>query len=337
MSKDLFSDFLYIDTYDKDNRSAAKHKQLLNEFKKEYRAFTPLHEIHFPKKAYSPKLKYYERLIDKETSVRFNEMITDLDRVSTDAHLKFLYQKWYNRFSTYLMQISEFIKTKEYKEVSFLKPSNSLESENAHAIFYLKANAILLFLELQDRYSKHGNDNVLSQKEIHEVFYHEEPPKELYVRDYTGSPVTIPKSSNNVGGRFNAIKADLDFRSPNEKVLTYPELIKVSKADAFARLEERLVEEGFIDDKYSFKGKRGNKQVIAAFLLTLFEKGYFNERFYPDGKPSKKIERKHITKFFAHRYGTGSNCDKEYRNFQGALRSKYDNLLIKHPWLDQIS
>ena len=53
-------------------------------------------------------------------------------------------------------------------------------------------------------------------------------------------------------------------------------------------------------------------------------------------KPSKKIERKHIHKFFAHRYGPGSNADKEYRNFLGAKKRAYQKLVEANFWLDQI-
>ncbi|ARN77459.1 hypothetical protein BST97_05365 [Nonlabens spongiae] len=337
MSKDLFSDILYVDTYLKDQRSEVKFKELLPKLDKEYKETTPTQEIRFPKKAFSAKLKYYEKLIDKTTATHFNEMISELDRTSTNEHLQFLYQKWHNRFVSYLINIQQYIQNNEMQEKAFVVPGASADADHTHAIFYLKANAILLFLELQERFNEHSNEDILTQEQIHELYFKELPPQDLYVVDFSGKPISNPKPSKNVGGKFNAIKADLDFRIPNDKILTYAELVKQSKADALARLEERLVEENLIDNKYSFIDKRGNKQVIAAFLLSLFEKGYFNERIFPDNKPSKKIERKHITKFFAHRYGPGSNADKEYRNFEGTMRPKYDNLLIKHPWLDQIS
>ncbi|BAO56003.1 DUF6617 family protein [Nonlabens marinus] len=337
MSKDLFSDILYVDTYLKDQRSELKFKELLPKLDKEYKETTPTQEIRFPKKAFSPKLKYYEKLIDKETALHFNEMIAELDRTSTEEHLQFLYQKWHNRFISYLLNIQQYIQNNEMQEKAFTVPGASADADHVHAIFYLKANAILLFLELQHRFSYNSDEPLLTQEEIHEVYFQELPPNDLYVVEFSGKPISKPKPSINVGGKFNAIKADLDFRIPNDKILTYAELVKSSKADAFARLEERLVEENLIDNKYSFNNKRGNKQVIAAFFLTLFEKGYFNERVFPDGKPPKKIERKHIIKFFAHRYGPGSYADKEYRNFEGSKRPKYNQLLIKHPWLDQIS
>lgn len=337
MSKDLFSDLLYIDTYLKDQRSDVKFKELLLELNKEYKETTPTKEVRFPKKAFSSKLKYYEKLIDKETATHFNEMISELDRTSTNEHLQFLYQKWYNRFVSYLINIQQYIQNNEMQEKAFIVPGASADADHIHTIFYLKANAMLLFLELQARFNEHSNEDILTQEEIHELYFKEQPPQDLYVVDFSGKPISKPKPSKNAGDKFNAIKADLDFRTSNDKILTYSELVKPSKADVLARLEERLVEENLIDDKYSFNEKRGNKQVIAAFLLTLFEKGFFNERFFPDKKPSKKIERKHITKFFAHRYGPGSNADKEYRNFEGTLRPKYNQLLINHPWLDKIS
>lgn len=337
MSRDLFSDLLYIDTYQKDNRIEVKFKQLLPQVEKEFRESTPKYEIDFPKKAYSYKLKYYEKLIEKETALHFNEMMADLDRTSIDEHLKFLYQKWHNRFVSNLSNINEYIKKFDLKEKAFKVPGATAESDHIHAIFYLKANAILLFLELQSRFSKYGDEPILTQEELHEIYFLEAPPENLYVTVFNGKPIVKPQASKNVAGKFNAIKSDLEFRPVNDSILTYSELIKSNKADAFARLEERLVDENILFDDYSFNSKRGNKQVLAAFLLKLFEKGYFNERYFPERKPSKRIERKHITKFFAHRYGPNSNADKEYRNFEGAQRNTYENLFIKNPWLDQIS
>jgi hypothetical protein len=337
MSKDLFSDLLYIDTFQKDNRVEAKFKQLLPQIEKEFRESTPLYEIDFPKKAYSYKLKYYEKLIERETALYFNEMIVDLDRTSIDEHLRFLYQKWHNRLISNLSNINEYINKHDLIERAFKVPGATAESDHVHAIFYLKANAILLFLELQSRFSKHGDEPILSQEELHEVYFFEAPPEDLYVTEFSGKPIIKPQASKNIAGKFNAIKSDLEFRPDNNNILTYPELIKSSKADAFARYEERLVNEGILYDDYSFNSKRGNKQVLGAFLLRLFENGYFNERYFPDKKPSKRIERKHITKFFAHRYGHNSNADKEYRNFEGAKRNIYEKLFLKNPWLDQIS
>ena len=50
----------------------------------------------------------------------------------------------------------------------------------------------------------------------------------------------------------------------------------------------------------------------------------------------KKIQRKHIYKFFAYRYGPSSNANREYRNYLGTEKRAYQNLVDANFWLDQI-
>ena len=71
-------------------------------------------------------------------------------------------------------------------------------------------------------------------------------------------------------------------------------------------------------------------------MLKLTETKYFAERLFFDDKPPKKIEPKHIYKFFAYRYGPGSDANKEYRNFIGAEKRAYQKLVNANFWLDQI-
>ena len=122
---------------------------------------------------------------------------------------------------------------------------------------------------------------------------------------------------------------------PQRYVVNHPTFNKIKQRE-FAKLEELLNEKGIIDDEYNFIKNRGNKILLAAFMVKLTETKYFNERIFFDSKPSKKIEPKHIYKFFAYRYGPSSNAGKEYRRFLGTEKRAYQKLVEANFWLDQI-
>ncbi len=333
MAKDLFIDLLYVEKVTDDKRTENQFKELLKGFKKQYLNTTPRYEIDF-KKAYSNKRKYYLKLIETEYIKNFNQINDALEINTTPGHLSFLYDKEYNRIKNYLNQISNYVSDNDLDETLYLKPIQNDKSDEAYIISFLKANAMMLFMELQERFSELSDTEIYTIEELHEVFFNEEPPEELIVKSYSGAEIKTVRKQVKQSSIFNAIQGD--FREENNDVLSYNELINKTKQREFAKLEELLNEKGIIDDKYNYTKKRGKKILLAAFMVKLTEAKYFNERIFFEDKPSKKIERKHIHKFFAHRYGPGSNADKEYRNFLGAEKRAYQKLVDANFWLDQI-
>ncbi|MGM5470238.1 DUF6617 family protein [Flavobacteriaceae bacterium LMO-SS05] len=333
MAKDLFIDLLYVEKVTDDKRTENQFKELLKGFKKEYPNTTPNYEIDF-KKAYSNKRQYYSKLIEKEYIKKFNHINNTLEVNSTPGHMSFLYDKEYNRITNYLTQISNYISDNDLDESLSLKPIQNDKSDEAYIISFLKANAIMLFMELQERFSELSDAEIYTTEELHEVFFKEEPPQELLVKSYSGAEIKTVRKPIKQSLIFNAIQGD--FREENKEVLSYNELIEKPKQRQFSQLEETLNEKGIIDDKYNYIKKRGNKKLLAAFMVKLTEAKYFTERLFLDDKPPKKIEPKHIYKFFAYRYGPGSDSNKEYRNFIGADKKAYQKLVYNTPWLDQI-
>jgi len=333
MAKDLFIDLLYVEKVTDDKRTENQFKELLKGFKKQYLNTTPKYEIDF-KKAYSNRRKYYLKLIETEYIKNFNQINDALEINTTPGHLSFLYDKEYNRIKNYLNQISNYVSDNDLDETLYLKPIQNDKSDEAYIISFLKANAMMLFMELQERFSELSDTEIYTIEELHEVFFNEEPPEELIVKSYSGAEIKTVRKQVKQSSIFNAIQGD--FREENNDVLSYNELINKTKQREFAKLEELLNEKGIIDDKYNYTKKRGKKILLAAFMVKLTEAKYFNERIFFEDKPSKKIERKHIHKFFAHRYGRGSNADKEYRNFLGAEKRAYQKLVDANFWLDQI-
>ncbi|MBO6880840.1 DUF6617 family protein [Winogradskyella sp.] len=316
-----------------DKRTDNQFKELLNGFKKEYPITTPNYEIDF-KKAYSNKRKYYFKLIESDYIKKFNAINDTLEANSTSGHLSFLYDKEFNRITNYLTQISNYISENDLDESLYLKPTNNDKSDEAYIISFLKANAMMLFMELQERFSELSDTEIYTNEELHEVFFTEEPPQELVVKVYSGAEIKTVRKSKKQSSIFKAIQGD--FRAENSEVLSYNELIDKTKQREFSKLEETLNEKGIIDDNYYFIKKRGNKKLLAAFMVKLTEANYFTERLFSESKPSKKIEPKHIYKFFAYRYGPSSNAGKEYRRFLGTEKRASQKLVDANFWLDQI-
>lgn len=333
MAKDLFIDLLYVEKVTDDKRTDNQFKELLNGFKKEYPITTPNYEIDF-KKAYSNKRKYYFELIESDYIKKFNAINDTLEANSTPGHLSFLYDKEFNRITNYLTQISNYISENDLDESLYLKPTNNDKSDEAYIISFLKANAMMLFMELQERFSELSDTEIYTIEELHEVFFTEEPPQELVVKVYSGAEIKTVRKPIKQNSIFSAIQGDV--REENNDVLTYNELINKTKQREFVKLEELLNEKGIIDDNYYFIKKRGNKKLLAAFMVKLTEAKYFNKRIFSESKPPKKIESKHIYKFFTHRYGPKSDANKEYRNFLGTDKKAYQKLVDNTYWLDQI-
>ena len=337
MSKDFFIDLLYIDKLSVDNRSENQYKLDNDKINKVYPVATPRYEIIFKKKAFSEKRKFYVKLINSETIVRFNRLINALDVLSTDEHLKYLYHKYHKDFTTYLRHISNYIKENDLSENQFINPSNSHKADESYIVFYLKANAILLFLELQERFHKYSDIDYLNEDDIYEAYFNEKPPTTKDVIAYSGESIKTAKKLTKKGNSFNPIKGDLSFRQPDEKLLAFDQIIASNKADNFMRLEAQLYDNGIINNEYNFVTDKGNKQILAAFILKLYKTGYINQRVFSKNKPAKEIKGPAITKFFTNRYGANSNANKEFRNFQLSQKHKYDKIISSYHWLDQIS
>ena len=330
MAKNLFNDLLYIDLISKDDRKEIQFKELIKKIKKEYYTQTPKFEVAF-KKPLSNKRIYYTYCIENETKKQLNKFLSSFDIDSSEIHYKYLYSKYYKPFSNYLLEISNYIRENNLTEDQFSKPGQSLKSDEAYILYFLKANAIFLMMELQERFHKYSDENILMQEEIHEVYFSENPPKDIYVHPYQGNPVQIKKETTK-STIFKPLKGDLENRSENSKVLTYSKII--AKPDSFARAEESLFNNSIINHSYNFNNTKGNKLILAAFIHQLISKQIINERIFPG---ALKIKDRQITKFFALRYGNGSDTNKEFRNFKGLYKSKLIATIQNNYWLDNIN
>lgn len=331
MSKDIINDLIYINPVSKDNRTDTKITEELKSLVKEYPIATPLYEIDF-KKPITPIRKYYTELVKNFITSKLNEIISNSKTDKLEEEYQYLYAITESGIKQYFSFIREHIENNNLSEELYKSPSKDKKSDEAYVIHFMKYNCIMLFMELQERFKGKAEFEAMELEEIQETYLYEEASKDFVIKPYEGSPVHYTEKIKEDAKAFRPIKGDLEDRRENEKIIKFVDLI--AKPDQFVIHEKTLNEYGIIDNEYVFIFKKGNKQLLAAFILQLKNKGYFNEFTFPGRKP---IRDSKITDFFAHRYGNNSDTDKEYRNFKGTKALLFKQLVDKTYWLDKIS
>ena len=331
MSKDIINDLIYINPVSKDNRTDTKINEELKSLVKEYPIATPLYEIDF-KKAITPIRKYYTELIKNFITSKLNEIISNSKTDKLEEEYQYLYAVAESGIKQYFSFIREHIENNNLTEDLYKSPSKDKKSDEAYVIHFMKYNCIMLFMELQERFKGKAEFEIMELEEIQETYLYEEASKDLVIKPYEGSPIHYTEKIKQDTKAFRPIKGDLEQRPNNPKIIPFEDLI--AKPDQFVIHEKTLNEYGIIDNEYEFIFKKGNKQLLAAFILQLKNKGYFHEFTFPGRKP---IRDSKITDFFAHRYGNNSDTDKEYRNFNGSKAINFKQLVDKTYWLDKIT
>lgn len=330
MINDFFSELLFREPIIKDNiiKTDNQFEIESKKLKTKIPVTTPSFEIEF-KRPLHPIRKYYYKRISNETTALFNELVNAFSSKNVLEENIFLYQKFYNVFSQNLNNIHDYIKNGYVKPEHYLSPEYNYYSNEAYIIFFLKANAVMLLMELQDRFSAYSSNDILSIEEIYEVYFLENAPKDLLIIPIsiiTKNQVTEKKSEEPL--KFKPILGDIETRPKVEKILSFKKLIKQPKK--FSILEEKLFNNRIININYNFIADKGNKQLLAAFIHHLIRNDYFQPRLFPG---NIIIKERDITKFFAHRYGSICDCDKEFRNFKNKDKHKLQKLIDNNYWL----
>lgn len=333
MQNNFFSDLLFREPIINDN-VVKTDNQFLNDFnnlKTVIPNSAPKYEVAF-KKPLFPIRKYYHKLISNEATVLFNELLAAFSTNNIFEENLYLYQKFYKIFSENLNNIKDYLDKRKIKEEDYTNPEYNYYSDEAYIIYFFKANAIMLFMELQDRFSEFRSNDTLSIEEIYEVYFMENAPNNLPVIPLTKTtqkPIKEIKTKETL--KFKPIIGEIEIRPTNEKIISFKKLIK--KTDKFSILEEKLFYNKIIDYNYNFIAEIGNKQLLAAFIHQLVKHEYIQSRIFPG---NKVVKDRNITKFFAQRYGQNSDCDKEFRNFKNKDRHKLQKLIDNNYWLDSI-
>jgi hypothetical protein len=330
MYKDIINDLIYVKPISIDNRTDLQFNEDIQKLKKEYPIATPIYEIEF-KKPLTPIRKYYSELIKNFITKKLNQIITNSKTDKLEEEYQYLYKSTENEIKQYFHFIREHITNSQLSEDLFKTPSRDKKSDEAYVIHFMKYNCIMLYKELQDRFKEKAEFEVMEIEEIQETYLYEETSKVLVIKPYEGITIQYTEKLKENAKVFRPIKGNLEHRILNEKIIPFDELI--AKKDQFAILESKLNENNIIDKNYNFIQNKGNKVLLAAFILQIKNKGYFNEFIFPGRKP---ITGSKITAFFAHRYGNNSGTDKEFRNFKGTKSMQFKQIIEKTYWLDKI-
>lgn len=331
MYQDIINDLIYVKPVSKDERTDLQFNEELNKLQKEFPIATPLYEVEF-KKPLTPIRKYYSELIKNFITKKVNEIIAVSKSDKLEEEYQYLYKSTESKIKQYFHFVREHISNNQLSEDLFKSSSKDKKSDEAYVIHFMKYNCIMLYMELQERFKEKAEFDLLDIEEIQETYLYEESPKEIVIKPYEGISIQYTEKVKEGAKAFRPIKGDLDHRVYNEKIISFDELI--AKKDQFSILENKLNENNLIDENYTFIPNKGNKQLLAAFILLIKSKGYFNEFIFPEKKPIKDSK---ITDFFSHRYGNNSDTDKEFRNFKGSKALQFKLTVEKTYWLDQIA
>lgn len=303
MTTDIFASLVSITKgLHKDKRTEREFRELNTklQYSPQYKA-APVYTIEFAERAIGDKRKYFKKLIDIESNNKFNLLIESFPENATNEECVFNYYKLYNEFKQHLIVIKKYIDKYNHQKTN-------ISNQDTFIIQYLKVNSIWLFLELQERYAKYGDEDVFSIEEMYQYFF-DEKVDELEIKpSELGKPKNEPLQTKPT---FKAIESDLPHRQTKEKVIAYNQIVQHSKS--LARAEEMMFEADIIDKDYNFisNTKRKNKSVLGILYFLFIEKDYFNK---VRTDPFKRIKSTDVVRFLNHRYNTDAR--KQFKTFE---------------------
>lgn len=327
--EDLINYILYQNPISKQNSYDDYYIQELAKNKKEVFISTPEYELEF-KKPLTPIRKYFVRLIENYFIINLNQIINKEKSDLLKEEFNYYYIIFEKQIKSHFSNLSHYINSNNLFEDLYLTSQN-LKSDEAYIIHFIKHQLVMLYMELQKRFASKIQIELLNQNEIYEIFLFENiTDKQHKIIPFKGIKTPYKETVIENKAAFMPIKGDLKNREENTKVITYDDLI--NKKDRFALLEAKLFEEKIIDINFKFIATKGNKIILAAFILKIKNKGYFNKMVFTPVQ--KMISDTMIINFLKHRYQT--DMRKEFKNFSGADPHAFKNIIQKTYWLDNI-
>lgn len=334
-SLELYNQILFLELRPwATNTSEFKFKQDLNDLSKAYYKFQPLFEVAFPK-ALTFKRKFYQAIIDDEAIKYLNSFHDDITNSINDNARKYHIHIAISKIiHSKLIDVSQIIQERNYSTEQFDPKYGKLQSSREHAedafiIFYLKHTLVRLYLEVQDNYKSLVKAELMDEEDIYlTYFYHSAPIPPLIIEAEKTKVASPTKPLKTISKDKDFKPLMMDLRNDAKGVLPYDTIIKTP--NKFARFEEQLYQNEYIDKDYNFTDKYGFKNHLAAIYHILIRKGYFNKRNF---KPAKEIKESDVYKFLDHRYATDVN--KQFRNYR-QNPEKVDEFIDSHYWLDKL-
>ncbi len=309
MSNDLetFNEILHLQLRPwKIKFSTQKFQKLLNELKKESYQYQPYYDVAFIKPV-NEKRKFYHALITNEAIRFLNDLHCQFETALNEKEKIFwvtstIDKKLKPKFS----EIKNIIEKKDYQLSNI-----NLTNDDAYIVQFLKHQLIRLYLEVQESYPNHLNDEPLTDTDIHSNFFSDAPFEKQVIISEERTLVPRKVSSTPKAAPSKFIHHDHEIREPKEGILTYEEII--NKPGKFGSVESILFDDTYIDKDLKFIRKKGNKLIIAAIAQVLFHNNYFKAITLHNNKKVKVTDR-HVHQFISHRYMT--NISQEFRRFR---------------------
>lgn len=312
--------------------SEVKFKQLLNQLPDVNYKTHPKYDVSFDK-ANSNKRRYFQKLIDNEIIKCINGTHEAISKSTGINHSIFLVYPLLSKTLIDLMKaVNSIIEERDLSEIKF-KPINGKvqKGNNADEAFifqYLKHQLIRLYLEISESYPEYRKTETLELEDLHEIYFDEVAPSlqiinkaepHHFIED-TPLPAT-PNTEN----QFKS--AQHDIRPEKKGIIAYADIVKHKKH--FARFEEILFQQGFIDNNYAFNPKHGNKNVMAKLYHFAISRSYFCQKTFEPIKPITELE---IRKFLDYRYNVV--LDKQFRTI-GSKTIELNEFYALH-WLSSL-
>lgn len=168
MITDIFASLISITKgLHRDNRTERDFKELENKLKTDiqYKA-APIFTIEFPEKPFGAKRKYFKSLIDVEATSKYNKLIEEFKDADIEEISIFNYQVFFSKYKQFLIDVKNYIDKYNYNR-------DTLKNEDTYVIQYLKVNMIWLYMELQERFSKYGNEDIFTVQEVYSHYFDE--------------------------------------------------------------------------------------------------------------------------------------------------------------------
>lgn len=326
--------FLQLRPWQLSEVSELKFKQDLNDQKKVDYQVQPRFEIRFPK-ALTYKRKYFKSLIDVEAIEFLNHLHRQVgENINANAKKYHVQMALTRTLHSKLRDTAEVILAQKYTQEQFdpkfgALETDSLVSDGAFILFYLKHQLVRLVLEIQESFGEQLKEEPLTEDDVYLLYFNHSAPDPSCLIKATPLPISsISQTRPSLPESEDFKVCTGDFREVVKGVHRYQSIIKTPKR--FASFEEKLYQNGYIDAQYKFVDKHGMKQEMAAIYHQLIRKGYFHERTYD---PIKQVKDLDIRKFLDHRYQT--DLDKQFR-FYRKESEKLVQFIDSHYWLSNL-
>lgn len=319
------------------NLADAKYRELLIDTPEIHIAFAASNQVYFPKPT-NPRRTYYFWLIHNAAVNFLNTIYSHV--VASEIETEKSY--WVNHHAMnaierLLIKVNSINQEKGFTWDAFEGPARGSAEEvfnrdNAFIMQLLKYHLLWIAIEIQDTFPDIISIEPHSLDELHNVYFQDTYKPEI-VNDATHEGKPVRTKVTVIGKQITDFEVKAyDFREGNNKIVSYSNI--VFSENKFSTLEKLLFELHLIDKDTNFIALRPNNQTLAAIIATAYNKSYFKPKYLIEGKGTKKISRRDVSRFIEYRYGC--SIDQQYRTYLNEDNGELKLFTINNPVLKQI-